>query len=62
MKKQSTGQISAKAKREIEALKRMPDSEVNFSDIPLQNLNDPKWANAVVGKFYRQLKTGGPSA
>ncbi len=56
MKKQSTGQISPKAKREIEALKRMPDSEVNFSGIPLQNPNDPKWANAVVGEFYRPIK------
>jgi uncharacterized protein (DUF4415 family) len=56
MKKQSTGQLSAKAKREIEALKKMPDSEVDFSDIPLQNPNDPKWQKAVAGGFYRPVK------
>ncbi len=48
--------ISAEVKREIEALKKMPDSEVDFSDIPLQNASDPKWQNAVVGKFYRLVK------
>lgn len=34
----------------------MPDSEVDFSGIPLQNPDDPKWKNAVVGKFYRPIK------
>ncbi|HEX7362527.1 MAG TPA: BrnA antitoxin family protein [Bryobacteraceae bacterium] len=34
----------------------MPDSEVDFSDIPLQDPNDPKWKNAVVGRFYRPIK------
>ena len=53
--------ISAAAKREVRALKKKPDSEVDFSDIPLQDPNDPKialkWANAVVGKHYRPIKT-----
>jgi len=56
MKNKSTGQISAKTKREIEALKKTSDSEVDFSDIPLQDPSDPKWKNAVVGKFYRPVK------
>lgn len=34
----------------------MPDAEVDFSGIPLQNPDDPKWKNAVVGKFYRPIK------
>jgi uncharacterized protein (DUF4415 family) len=34
----------------------MPDSEVDFSDIPLQDPNDPKWKNAVIGRFYRPIK------
>jgi ribosomal protein S16 len=34
----------------------MPDSKVDFSDIPLQDPNDPKWQNAVVGQFYRPIK------
>lgn len=56
MKSRSTGQINAKAKLEIEALKKAPDSEVDFSDIPLQDASDPKWRNAVVGRFYRPIK------
>jgi len=56
MKNKSTGRTSASIKREIEALKKMPDSEADFSDIPAQNPNDPKWGNAVVGKFYRPIK------
>jgi uncharacterized protein (DUF4415 family) len=44
------------ANRQVQALKRMPDSKVDFSDIPLQDPNDPKWQNAVVGKFYRPIK------
>ena len=56
MKKKSTGRSEANAKRETDALRTMPDSEVDFSDIPLQNPNDPKWQNAVVGRFYRPIK------
>lgn len=56
MKKKSTGRTSAKIEREIEALKKMPDSEVDFSDIPLQNADDPRWKNAIVGRFYRPIK------
>jgi uncharacterized protein (DUF4415 family) len=49
--------ISNDAKREIRALKRRPDSEIDFTDIPRQNLDDPRWKNAVVGKYYRPIKT-----
>ena len=55
MKKQSTGH-TAKTKREINVLKMMPDCDVDFSEIPLQDPNDPKWRNAVVGRFYRPIK------
>ena len=54
MKKKS---ISATAKRELQALKNKPDSAVDFSDISLQDPNDPKWQKAVVGRFYRPIKT-----
>lgn len=56
MKSKSTGRSAAKIKAELEALDRLPDSEVDFSDIPLQNLNDPKWRNAVRGRFYKPVK------
>lgn len=32
----------------------MPDSEIDYSDIPPQTAD--KWKNAVVGKFYRPSK------
>jgi len=38
--------------REIRALKRMKDSEIDLSDIP--EIRD--WSKAVVGKFYRPIK------
>jgi len=56
MKKASIGQISAKSKRAIAALRNKPDSKVDFSEIPVQDPNDPKWKKAVVGKFYRPIK------
>ncbi|MGH9583702.1 MAG: BrnA antitoxin family protein [Bryobacteraceae bacterium] len=56
MKRKSIGRTSASIKREIAALKKMPDSQVDFSDIPLQDANDLKWKNAVIGRFYRPIK------
>lgn len=56
MKRKSIGRTSTSSKREIAVLIRMPDSEVDFSDIPLQDPSDPKWKNAVVGRFYRPIK------
>jgi uncharacterized protein (DUF4415 family) len=54
MNKTSTGRIAARIRREILALEKMPDSEIDFSDIPEQTAD--KWKNAVVGKFYRPIK------
>jgi len=56
MKKKSTGQAGVRGKREIDALKKMPDSGIDLSDIPRQDPSDPKWKKAVVGRFYRPIK------
>jgi uncharacterized protein (DUF4415 family) len=45
--------VSKKQVRELAALKRMPDNEINLTDIP----EISNWRNAVVGKFYRPIKT-----
>jgi len=47
--------LSARAKRELAALARMPDSDIDFSDIP--EIKD--WSRAQVGRFYRPAKGGG---
>lgn len=38
--------------KEIRALKRVKDDEIDFTDIPLTR----DWSNAVMGKFYRPHK------
>ena len=38
--------------KELRALSRMKDEDIDFSDIP-EKLD---WSNAVVGKFYRPVK------
>ncbi len=38
--------------REIRALKRMKDTEIDLADIP--EIKD--WSKAVVGRFYRPIK------
>ena len=38
--------------RELKALKRMKDEDIDLSDIP--EIRD--WSKAVVGKFYRPIK------
>jgi uncharacterized protein (DUF4415 family) len=38
--------------KEIEALKRMKDEEIDLTDIPAT----ADWSKAVVGKFYRPIK------
>ena len=38
--------------KQIRALKRMKDEDIDFSDIP----EKMDWSNAVVGKFYRPIK------
>lgn len=46
--------LTAKQRREIEALAQRPDSEINYSDIP--PLEDRFWRNAVRNPFYRPVK------
>jgi uncharacterized protein (DUF4415 family) len=38
--------------KQLRALKRMKDEDIDFSDIPEKT----DWSGAVVGKFYRPLK------
>src|SRR5579863_305949 len=45
--------ISKKQARELAALACMPDDEIDLTDAP--EIRD--WRNAVVGKFYRPIKT-----
>jgi uncharacterized protein (DUF4415 family) len=45
--------ISKKQVRELAALKSMPDNDIDLTDAP--EIQD--WRNAVVGKFYRPIKT-----
>ena len=46
--------LSADARKELEALAAMPDSEIDTSDIPeIRELP----SDAVVGRFYRPKKT-----
>jgi len=40
--------------KELEELAKMPDSEIDYSDIP--PLNPEDWKNAVRGAFYRPIK------
>lgn len=42
------------SKRRLRKLAEMPDSEIDYSDIP--KLTDDFWENAVRGKFYRPVK------
>ena len=39
--------------KEIQALRSMKDRDIDLSDIPVR----PDWSKAVVGKFYRPIKT-----
>lgn len=46
--------LTAKQKRELKALAKMPDSEIDTSDIP--ELPPEAWKNAVRGRFYKPTK------
>ena len=48
----NTHKRTSTQERELRALKRMKDSEIDLSDAP--ELHD--WSTAVVGKFYRPIK------
>jgi hypothetical protein len=47
--------LSAGEKRELAALAKMPDSAIDFSDIP--EITD--WSRTQVGRFYRPAKSAG---
>ena len=44
--------MSARERRELAALAKMPDSAIDTSDIP--EITD--WSKAQVGRFYRPIK------
>jgi uncharacterized protein (DUF4415 family) len=46
--------LTAAEKREARALAAMPDSEIDYSDIP--PLTDEFWKNAARNPFYRPVK------
>ncbi|MFO1429912.1 MAG: BrnA antitoxin family protein [Candidatus Competibacteraceae bacterium] len=47
--------LTKRQKAELEALKALPDSEIDYSDIP--PLTDDFWKHAVRNPFYRPTKT-----
>lgn len=46
--------LTTEQQAELDALQKMTDDDIDFSDIPATNEED--WKNAVVGKFYRPVK------
>jgi uncharacterized protein (DUF4415 family) len=46
--------LSAKQLRRLKKIAQMPDSEIDFSDIP--ELTEKFWRNAVRNPFYRPVK------
>ncbi len=46
--------LTPKLKRELERLAKMPDSEIDFSDIP--EATEKFWKNAVRNPWYRPRK------
>lgn len=47
--------LSEERKKELKALSEMPDSEIDYSDIP--PLDEAFWKNAVRNPFYKPTKT-----
>ena len=47
--------LTDKQKAELEALKTLPDEEIDYSDIPPRD--DEFWTNAVRNPFYKPTKT-----
>ena len=47
--------LTDKQKAELEAVKSLPDEEIDYSDIP--PLGDEFWKNAVRNPFYKPTKT-----
>jgi uncharacterized protein (DUF4415 family) len=46
--------LTSEQKQRLEALAKLPDDQIDFSDAPV--LPDSAWANAVRGRFYRPVK------
>jgi uncharacterized protein (DUF4415 family) len=46
--------ITPDQRRQLEALAKLPDSEIDYSDAPA--LPESDWKNAVHGRFYRPVK------
>jgi uncharacterized protein (DUF4415 family) len=44
--------VTRRQARELQALKRLKDEEIDLTDIPER----ADWSKAVVGKFYRPIK------
>jgi uncharacterized protein (DUF4415 family) len=47
--------LTAAQKAELKALKRQPESDIDYSDIP--SLSDAFWKNAVRNPLYKPTKT-----
>lgn len=47
--------LTEERKAELKALSDMPDSEIDYSDIP--PLTEEFWKNAVPNPFYKPIKT-----
>ena len=47
--------LTNEQKTELKALSEMPDSEIDYSDIP--PLDDTFWKNAIQNPFYKPTKT-----
>ncbi|HEV2232347.1 MAG TPA: hypothetical protein VGV68_02955 [Terriglobia bacterium] len=45
--------VNGRLAKEIENLRRMKDEEIDLTDIP----GTTDWSKAVVGRFYRHIKT-----
>jgi uncharacterized protein (DUF4415 family) len=54
VRKRPAGPISQAERRRLEMLAQMPDSKIDFSDIP--ELTEKFWRNAVRNPFCRQPK------
>ncbi|ELR99731.1 BrnA antitoxin family protein [Gloeocapsa sp. PCC 73106] len=52
MKKETSKELTAKQKTQLEALAALPDDQINTDDIP--EVQD--WSGAKQGLFYRPLK------
>jgi uncharacterized protein (DUF4415 family) len=52
--KTESANLSAKQLAELKALHAMPDSEIDYSDIP--QATHEGWQGAEVGRFYKPIK------